>query len=189
MIINVENKIKFHLGCGERYLKGFTHIDINKFEHIDIISSVDDLSFAKNDTVDEIYASHVLEYFDKFESLNVLSEWKRVLKPKGILRLAVPNFSSLIKVYESTNNINDVIGPIIGRWELNDGEKIYHKQIFDKNSLKAQLKKVGFSKVDNWDWRDFIVENPDYDDHSQAYYPHMDKQNGIHVSLNLIAIK
>ena len=47
-----------------RYLPGYIHIDINKFDHVDFISSVDDLNMYENDTVDEIYA-HLLEYFDK----------------------------------------------------------------------------------------------------------------------------
>ena len=33
--------------------------------------------------------------------------------------------------------------------------------------------------------REIFKENKNYDDHSQAYFPHMDKENGIHVSLNI----
>ena len=36
---------------------------------------------------EEIYASHALEYFDKYEVVNVLKEWNRVLKPGGELKL------------------------------------------------------------------------------------------------------
>tara|TARA_Y100000768_G_scaffold61033_1_gene41470 strand:- start:2734 stop:3291 length:558 start_codon:yes stop_codon:yes gene_type:complete len=180
---------KLHLGCGERYLSGYIHVDINKLDNVDIVTSVDNLAMFEDDSIDEIYSSHVLEYFDKFESLEVLSEWRRVLKKNGILRLAVPNFSSLVEVYNSTNNIDNVIGPIVGRWEINKAEKIYHKQIFDFKSLKNQLEHVGYRDVDYWEWKDFISNYPDYDDHSQAYFPHMDKENGIHVSLNVICIK
>lgn len=185
----MNNEIKLHLGCGERYLAGYVHVDINKFDHIDYISSVDNLSMFEDETVNEIYASHLLEYFDKFESLDVLKEWKRVLKNKGKLRLAVPNFSKLVEVYKSTNKISDISGPIIGRWEINKTDKIYHKQIFDFESLKSQLEHVGFKEIEYWDWKEFILNFPDYDDHSQAYFPHMDKQNGVHVSLNLICTK
>ena len=37
--------------------------------------------------------------------------------------------------------------------------------------------------MQQWDWRE--VDHGKYDDHSQAYYPHMDKENGIAVSLNI----
>ena len=96
----MSTEIKLHLGCGERYLPGYIHIDINNFDHIDFISSVNNLSMYEDDTVDEIYASHLLEYFDIHESQDVLAEWKRVLKINGRLRLAVPNFSKLVEVYK-----------------------------------------------------------------------------------------
>ena len=51
----------------------------------------------------------------------------------------------------------------------------------------SQLKDIGFKKVSRYDWRD--TEHAYVDDFSQAYYPHMDKENGIQHSLNVEAIK
>ena len=50
---------KLHLGCGERYLSGYIHVDINKLDHIDIVTSVDNLDMFEDDSIDEIYSSHV----------------------------------------------------------------------------------------------------------------------------------
>ncbi len=184
------NKLnKLHLGCGERYLEGYLHIDINEFEHIDYKTKVDNLDMFDENSIEEIYASHLLEYFDIYESIEVLNEWKRVLIKGGKLRLAVPNFTNLIEVYKKTGSIADIIGPIIGRWELSNNDLIYHKQIFDEKSLEGLLIKSGFKNIKQWDWREFTKEHPNFDDHSQAYFPHMDKENGIHVSLNVICIK
>ena len=69
--------MKLHLGCGKRYLKGYIHVDIADFDHIDYKIPVDDLSIFKSEEVDEIYASHVLEYFDRSYVTTVLKEWKR----------------------------------------------------------------------------------------------------------------
>ena len=55
----------------------------------------------------------------------------------------------------------------------NHGEKEFHQAV---NEVVESL----------WD---FLKDHPDYDDHSQAYFPHMDKENGIHVSLNLECVK
>ena len=70
--------MKLHLGCGKRYLEGYIHVDIAEFEHIDYQLPIDDLSTFKDNTAEEIYASHVLEYFDRNDVINVLTEWKRV---------------------------------------------------------------------------------------------------------------
>ena len=55
--------MKLHLGCGKRYIKGFVHIDILDYPHIDHISSIDNLSFLADNSVDLIYNCHVLEHF------------------------------------------------------------------------------------------------------------------------------
>ena len=72
--------MKLHLGCGKRYLEGFIHVDLADFEHVDYKIPVDDLSVFENESIDEIYASHVLEYFDREQVKSVLYEWRRVLK-------------------------------------------------------------------------------------------------------------
>ena len=177
--------MKLHLGSGSRYLEGYLHIDIADYEHIDIKSSVDKLYTIENGTVDEIYASHVLEYFDRNEVESVLNEWKRVLKKDGVLRIAVPNFEALIKVYQETDEIEKILGPLYGKWGLSDSGFIYHKTVYDKKSLTELLERTGFSDIGIWDWREVFKNNLKYDDHSQAYFPHMDKENGIHVSLNI----
>ena len=92
--------MKLHLGCGERYLEGFIHVDLAQYDHIDYEMPVDNLEIFSDNSAEEIYASHVIEYFDREEIKSVLKEWNRVLKKNGVLRLAVPNFPELIKVYE-----------------------------------------------------------------------------------------
>ena len=177
--------MKLHLGCGKRYLEGYIHVDIAKFEHIDYQLPIDDLSTFNSNTVEEIYASHVLEYFDRNDVVNVLNEWKRVLKPSGILRLAVPNFPKLVEVYQSSKDLSSILGPLYGKWDIGNQEFIYHKTVYDENSLNKVLEEVGFKNIKSWEWQEFFKEQKDFDDHSQAYFPHMQKDSGIHVSLNL----
>ena len=175
--------MKLHLGCGERYLEGFTHVDLAKYDHIDYEIPVDNLEIFSDNSVEEIYASHVIEYFDREEIKPVLKEWNRVLKENGVLRLAVPNFPELIKVYEISDDLSKILGPLYGKWKINT-KSIYHKTVYDEKSLTDILEKAGFRNIRKWDWKT-VFNNKDFDDHSQAYFPHMDKENGIHVSLNL----
>ena len=49
------------------------------------------------------------------------------------------------------------------------------------------FKNIGFKFVERWDWRK--TEHSDVDDFSQCYLPHMDKDNGMMMSLNIKGIK
>ena len=42
-------KIKLHLGCGEKYLPGFIHIDYSNLSHLDYCGSMDNLHMFEND--------------------------------------------------------------------------------------------------------------------------------------------
>lgn len=180
--------ICLHLGCGKRFIPGFIHIDLADYSHIDYRHNVQDLSFLQDNYADLIYASHVIEYFDQIETVEVLKEWRRVLKPEGVLRLAVPDFEALIQVYQKYKDLSLIIGPLYGRMEVEGQDGlIYHKTVYDFPSLKKILEVCGFSQIQRYDWRKTI--HKDYDDYSQAYIPHMDKENGILISLNIEAIK
>jgi predicted SAM-dependent methyltransferase len=179
--------LKLHLGCGSKYIQGFFHVDAIAYPHVDREGFVDQLDFLANSTVELIYASHVLEHFGRNEIDYVLREWHRVLKPGGILRLAVPDFGACARLYvegKLDHGINDIMGLIIGG-QRNGHD--FHRIIFDKASLEARLKGVGFSLCRHWDWRN--TEHTHIDDYSQAHLPHMDKEHGTLVSLNIEAIK
>lgn len=177
-------EIKLHLGCGERYIPGFIHIDVRKFPHIDYVASVDKLDIFEDNSVDLIYACHLLEHFKRNQTEDILKEWHRVLKPGGILRLATPDFEKLAEVYLKYKDLKLILGPLVGRQDYPENT---HYMIFDFATLSETLKKVGFKKIYRYDWRKTI--HKDYDDFSQAYIPHMDKKNGILISLNIEAEK
>lgn len=182
--------MKLHLGCGKRYIPGFVHIDLSDYPHIDFKQGVDNLGIFRDNTVTLVYASHVLEYFDRVEVKKVLAEWRRVLKRGGILRIAVPDFEALVEVYLKYRDLNLIHGPLYGKIEIvNEGQPrvMYHKTCYDFSSLSKVLTEAGFSNVNRYDWRQ--TEHRDYDDYSQAYIPHMDKSTGKLISLNVEATK
>ena len=179
--------MKLHLGCGKRFLKGYLHIDIDLHDHIDIQTSIDKLPMIQDSTVDVIYTCGVLEYFDIEEVNTVLQEFKRVLKVGGILRTSVPNFESIVKVYNETSNIyaEGILGPLFGRIEINSGDKtefIHHKIVYDYKLLRDVLSKNGFCDISYFDPFDVFPE--DYDDYSKSFIPYKDR-NGLPIHLNL----
>ena len=68
-----------------------------------------------------------MEYFDREEAVEVLEEWKRTLIPKGTLRVAVPDFETMARMYiETSTSLDKFLGPLYGRMDMGD-KKIYHK--------------------------------------------------------------
>ena len=80
--------LKLNLGSGSSRIEGFTNVDMNTAEDIDVFSDVQHLPFFDS-TVDEIYASHILEHLPYNSA--VLSEWARVLCPGGLCTVVVPD--------------------------------------------------------------------------------------------------
>ena len=186
-----KNGIKLHLGCGRRYIPGFIHIDLADYPHIDYKTDISDLPMFGDESVDLLYCCHALEYFDRQEAQEkVLPEWHRVLKRSGMLRLAVPDFEALVKVYQEYRDLGLVLGPLYGRMVIETPQErktIYHKTVYDFRSLKDILEETGFTNIHRYDWRKTV--HKDYDDFSQAYIPHMDKEKGLLISLNIEAEK
>jgi hypothetical protein len=106
--------------------------------------------------------------------------------------LTVPDFEATIQVYLKYRDLDHrgILGPLYRKMVVKTpaGEKtIYHKTVYDFNSLKIFLESVVFKNVHRYGWRHTI--HKDYDDFSQAYIPHMDKEHGILISLNVEAEK
>ena len=178
--------VKLNLGCGKRdFGSDWIHIDGADYPHIDS-QNIESLDY-RDKSVDLIYASHVIEYFDRREVLPVLKEWKRVLRIDGVLRIAVPDFYQMAKLYlVDSYDLEKFLGPLYGKMMMLK-KTIYHKTVYDFNDLKELLEEVGFRNVKKYDWRE--TEHSEFDDHSQAYIPHMDKENGTLISLNVECLK
>ena len=178
--------MKINIGCGRRnFGKEWIHIDGADYDHIDSKDIL--MKEYENESVKLIYASHLIEYFDRKEIIPILKRWREVLKPKGILRLAVPNFEIYAKLYAKEKiSLDDALGPLYGKMGMGN-KTIYHKTTYDYSSLKKILLEVGMRNISKYNWRQ--TSHSMFDDHSQAYFPHMDKDNGTLMSLNMECIK
>ena len=174
--------IKINMGCGWRdFGKDWVHIDGGDYPHLDS-KDIFNLPY-DDDSVDLIYASHVIEYFNRGEVKDVLNEWIRVLKPNGTLRLAVPNCKNMVFLYYTYDHpLENFLGPLYGQMSMGD-ETIYHRTTYDFKSLSSLLESLNMKEITEYDWRE--TEHSEFDDHSQAYIPHMDKDSGVLISLNV----
>ena len=184
--------IKINIGCGWRdFGEEWIHIDGGDYPHLN--SSDVYLNDYEDECVDLIYASHLIEYFDREEVVLLLERWRDVLKPNGVMRVAVPDFETCARLYgnygypwDQSFSLESFLGPLYGKMKMGN-KTIYHKTVYDFNSLKTLLSSIGMKEVKRYDWRE--TEHSQFDDHSQAYLPHMDKENGTLVSLNVECIK
>ena len=179
---------KLHIGCGWRnFGEEWIHIDGGDYSHVNDYD-VKNLPF-ENNSVDLIYTSHLIAYFDRDEIKDIFKEWYRILKTDGVLRIATPDAETMFDLYLTPGfnlELEGILGPLYGKMKMGD-TYIYHKTVYDFESLNNALTNIGFKDVKLYNWRE--TEHSNFDDHSQAYLPHMDKENGFLISLNVECVK
>ena len=89
--------MKLNLGCGDKILPGYVNVDVapaRAGQKPDVICDLHRLEPFEDGSADEILAVHVVEHFWRWEVVDVLREWVRVLKPRAPMILECPNLQS-----------------------------------------------------------------------------------------------
>lgn len=88
-----------NLGCGYRFHPDWTNVDfVSTREGVIAHNLIEGIPFSDS-SFDVIYHSHVLEHFSKKEAELFLRECYRVLRPQGVLRIAVPDLEQIVSIY------------------------------------------------------------------------------------------
>ncbi len=88
-----------NIGCGNRYLAEWVNIDDCKSgEEVIKHNILSGLPFLDGE-FDVVYHSHVLEHLPRAKAGSFVGECFRVLKPGGILRVAVPDLERIVNEY------------------------------------------------------------------------------------------
>ena len=86
-------------GCGTRFHSAWTNIDFSSTsENVIACDLSKGIPFPDN-FFDIVYHSHLLEHFSKQDSESFIKECYRVLHPKGVLRVVVPDLEQLARIY------------------------------------------------------------------------------------------
>lgn len=179
---NKEGKVYLNLGCGDYTGDEFINMDAVPFKKTHIVHDIQDLSMFPTESVDLIYASHVIEHIPRNNLEQTLREWYRVLRPCGVLRFGVPDFDGLIEIYHrSGNDTKSIVNQLLGQ----DGEYDDHHTIWNRAYAEDILKRVGFVAVQAWDPK--TVENHSFKDKTSRTFT--DSAGTVSISLNLEAIK
>lgn len=135
----LNTEIKLNLGGGSTHVPGYRNIDIKNGQ------LAYPLEFADN-SVAEIRASHIVEHWPFKETLNVLTEWVRVLAPGGWLKIAVPDFEWIAQAYLEKQQV-PLQAYVVGS-QTDDHD--FHKAVFDKPSLRQLMTDAGLINIEGW---------------------------------------
>ena len=133
--------MKLHLGCGQRYLDGYTNIDFPSTEHtVQTVSVADEFHnlfelLYKQKTIDEIRLHHVFEHFDRATACAFMVGWNSWLKIGGNLRIEVPDFE-----IGFDRNFDQLIGYLSSWSAVNNYQKLNGKNPIDL--IESNLLKV-----------------------------------------------
>jgi len=89
--------IRLNLGCGDKILSDYINVDVapSRGGHKpDVLCDLHALTHFEDNYADEILAVHVVEHFWRWEVVDILKEWVRVLKPNAQMVLECPNLIS-----------------------------------------------------------------------------------------------
>lgn len=178
---DVKEAKRLHIGCGGKRIPGFVNVDVVAGSAVDVVADARALPFDQ-ESVAEIYSCAVIEHFSRHEWVDVLHHWVSLLEPGGRIYISTADFHKAAAHYLAHGQIEPLLGLVVGgqrdRYD-------WHGMIFDERLLQEGLESAGIENIRRYDWRDHVVGRLGIDDYSQAYLPHMDKDYGELMMLNL----
>lgn len=137
--------IKLNLGGGGIKKEGYINIDLYYPEANLKHDLRNPLPFSDN-SIDEIYASHIIEHFTRKEWQIIKKDWFRVLKPEGKIEIICPDLEECMKYFLENKDkkrwewwILTIYG---GQEEYGEGQE--HKNGFTLDKLISDLEEEGF---------------------------------------------
>jgi predicted SAM-dependent methyltransferase len=154
-IFNDDRKIVLNIGSGKTKLNAFTTyfddwkevtVDIEELNP-DIVSDIKDLKEVPDNSVDAVWACHVIEHMYYQDLPDVFNSITRVLKRDGFCIVRVPDLASISHLI--TNNIMKPVYVTENGLEVTPLDMIYGHRIYskgDNNESLAMLHKTGFTQ-------------------------------------------
>ncbi|MFY9316039.1 MAG: tetratricopeptide repeat protein [Burkholderiales bacterium] len=170
--------LRLHVGGKERK-SGWKILNIQTGPDVDYVGSCTELGQFGDGTVQEVYASHVIEHLGyKTELPRALAEIHRVLRAGGKAMISVPDFGILCRLYlDARRTTMERLALMRMAFGGQMDEHDFHHVGLDYEILSSYLSGAGFSRVERVKRFDL------FDDDSNLEYL------GEAISLNVVATK
>ena len=99
--------MKLHIG-GKEKKEGWKILNIQKFEGVDFLGDISDLSQFEDNSIEEVYASHVIEHVPQKKVNETLKGVYRILSENGKFYISVPDMDVLCKIFIDSKAPPDV---------------------------------------------------------------------------------
>lgn len=135
--------MKLNLGCGSHKMDGYINIDCQEGYSPDIVSDINNLKY-DNNSIDEIYMSHVLEHMIVSKANEAVENCYKWLKKDGLFYVAVPDLTKVCRALASGDD-----GLITFYWIYGGGGGgcMSHYWGFTERRLVKVMNDFGFEKV------------------------------------------
>ena len=172
-----------HIGCGLANDPRYINMDTRPGLHIHVVDTIQNIHkhFGEK-RLDLVYACHILEHIPYAEISGVLRKIYFVLKKNGVFRISVPNFKTIVAMYQEKHQLEDILPPLMGGQGYADN---FHYIAYDKDYLTRMLKNAGFKEVR--EWNPHTTPEHTFDDWAARTFPLYGKNWPI--SLNIEGIK
>ncbi|MBN3039014.1 MAG: hypothetical protein JW869_06335 [Candidatus Omnitrophica bacterium] len=152
----LKDGVRLHIGCGDKKLEGYLNIDIVPTQATDVVMDIaKGLDRIPSDIAAEIRLESVFEHFYRYDQMQILRQFHRILKKGGSLLIYwLPDFDTMIEAYLKKENVG-IKGEefdLYNVYRYTHGDPIpknspqqLHKDIFTKDSIKSLLEEADFS--------------------------------------------
>ncbi|MEI6724356.1 MAG: class I SAM-dependent methyltransferase [Betaproteobacteria bacterium] len=114
---------------------------------VNVVANGDDLPF-KDNTLDYVLASHVIEHF--FDPVKALREWHRVIRPGGYVFVIAPHMDRMFDQYREPTPVQELLERNAGRLSFSD---------YARPLSPAALVKFGKGKLDPQDYPQRLIRD------------------------------
>jgi predicted SAM-dependent methyltransferase len=153
---NIKPKNNYlNLGCGPQIIDDFDNADVPaikfwQLRHIPV-NLLEKLPF-KDESYKGVYTEHTLEHLTPFQTIYLLNEVKRILKPNGFLRIVVPDLDIYISnTFTGDENLKHFYTTAESFWNLT--QNWGHKNVYNFEILEILLTELGYFNISRQKFR------------------------------------